>query len=107
MGVVGRKDEYFTKCPPSVILWCTSVDNQKMNAMKQVKHEIHDVTLGLRKITHYMEGLTSLMAGTYVLSLAVTKRNLALRIALGVAAGYLVLRSGSKLRAGSLGEDIL
>lgn len=75
--------------------------------MKPDKIEKHDVTLGLKKVTHYLEGMTSLLAGTYVLSLAVTKRNVALRIALGVAAGYLVLRSGSKLRAGSYGDDIL
>jgi len=48
-----------------------------------------------------------LMAGSYVLSLAVLKNNVALRVALGVAGGYLVLRSGSKLRASSLREDIL
>ena len=74
--------------------------------MKPDKNEKHDLTLGLRKVTHYLEGMTSLLAGTYVLSLAVTKRNLALRVALGVAAGYLVLRSGGKLRAGSYGDEI-
>jgi hypothetical protein len=67
----------------------------------------HDVTHGLKKVTSYLEGMTSLLAGTYVLSLAVTKRNIALRVALGVVAGYLVLRSGSKLRAGSYGDTIL
>ncbi len=74
--------------------------------MKPEKLDKNDLTLGLRKATHYLEGMTSLLAGTYVLSLAVTKRNMALRIALGVAAGYLVLRSGGKLRAGRYGEDI-
>ena len=56
----------------------------------------------LLKISNYSEGITSLMAGSYVLSLAVANRNLALRIALGVAGGFLILRSGSKLRAGSV-----
>jgi|GEM_PF-2376907 len=75
--------------------------------MKPEKIDQHDVTLGLKKVTHYLEGMTSLLAGTYVLSLAVTKRNMALRVALGVVAGYLVLRSGGKLRAGSYGDEIL
>lgn len=56
----------------------------------------------LRRITHYSEGLTSLVAGAYVLSLAVTKKNMALRIALGIAGGYLILRSGSKLHMDSV-----
>jgi len=59
----------------------------------------------LNKITHYSEGLTSFVAGTYVLSLALTKKNMALRIALGVAGGYLILRSGSKLSFGSAVEE--
>lgn len=72
-----------------------------------MKHEKHNVVYGLRKITHFSEGLTSLIAGTYVLSLAVTKGNLALRIALGITGGYLILRSGSKLNAGSFNEETL
>jgi hypothetical protein len=75
--------------------------------MKNEKNIQHEVTLGVKRVTHYMEGMTSLLAGTYVLSLAVTKRNLALRVALGVVAGYLVLRSGSKLRAGSYRPEII
>ncbi|WP_026969197.1 hypothetical protein [Algoriphagus terrigena] len=74
-----------------------------------MKHDIdkHEVAHGLARITHFAEGITSLMAGSYVLSLAVLKNNVALRVALGVAGGYLVLRSGSKLRASSFREDIL
>ena len=64
-----------------------------------------NVVHGAVKLTHYLEGLTSLIAGSYVLSLAVTKRNMAIRIALGVAGGYLVLRSGSKLNSGSFTEE--
>ncbi|REG88712.1 hypothetical protein [Algoriphagus antarcticus] len=70
-----------------------------------MKYEKHNVVYGLKKITHFSEGLTSLIAGTYVLSLAVTKRNVALRIALGVAGGYLILRSGGKLHSGSFDDD--
>lgn len=58
------------------------------------------ITDKLVKVSSYSEGLTSLVAGSYVLSLAIANRNLALRIALGVTGGYLILRSGSKLRAG-------
>ena len=61
----------------------------------------------LTKISNYSEGLTSLLAGSYVLSLAVANRNLALRIALGVAGGFLILRSGSKLNAGSFDEELI
>ncbi|WP_192349162.1 hypothetical protein [Algoriphagus sp. Y33] len=69
--------------------------------------EKHNVMYGLRKITHFSEGVTSLIAGTYVLSLAVTKRNIALRIALGIAGGYLILRSGSRLHSGSFDDEVL
>ena len=69
-------------------------------------HEKHNVVHGLKKITDFSEGLTSLIAGSYVLSLAVTKRNIALRIALGIAGGYLILRSGSKLNSGSFDDEI-
>ncbi len=64
----------------------------------------HHITIAdrLLKISNYSEGLTSLIAGSYVLSLAVANRNLALRIVLGITGGFLILRSGSKLRAGSL-----
>ncbi|MEB2775087.1 hypothetical protein SYJ56_07200 [Algoriphagus sp. D3-2-R+10] len=55
---------------------------------------------GIKRVTNFSEGLTSLIAGTYVLSLAVTKGNMALRIALGITGGYLILRSGSKLNSG-------
>ncbi|WP_339878068.1 hypothetical protein [uncultured Algoriphagus sp.] len=61
----------------------------------------------LTKISNYSEGLTSLLAGSYVLSLALANRNLALRIALGVAGGFLILRSGSKLNAGSFDEELI
>lgn len=71
-----------------------------------MKYEISNVATGLRKITDFSEGMTSLVAGTYVLSLALTKRNVALRIALGIAGGYLILRSGSKLNAGSFDEEV-
>ncbi|PZX51047.1 hypothetical protein [Algoriphagus chordae] len=57
------------------------------------------------QVSNYSEGLTSLLAGTYVLSLAIANKNLALRIALGVAGGYLILRSGSKLNSGSTGKE--
>nr|WP_139235835.1 hypothetical protein [Algoriphagus locisalis] len=59
----------------------------------------------LKKITAYSEGLTSLVAGTYVLSLALSKRNPALKVALGIAGAYLILRSGGKLHAGSFSFD--
>ena len=48
-----------------------------------------------------------MLAGSYVLSLALANRNLALRIALGVAGGFLILRSGSKLNAGSFDEELI
>ncbi|MBN3582502.1 hypothetical protein JYB64_08880 [Algoriphagus aestuarii] len=54
---------------------------------------------GLKKITDYSEGMTALLAGTYVLSLALIKGNIATRIALGLTGGYLILRSGTKLHA--------
>ncbi len=66
-----------------------------------------NVIKGAGKLTDLAEGITSLIAGTYVLSLAVTSRNMALRTALGVAGGYLILRSGSKLRAGSFSTSSL
>ncbi|MEB2782359.1 hypothetical protein [Algoriphagus persicinus] len=72
-----------------------------------MKFEKQDLIYGLKRVTNYSEGLTSLIAGTYVLSLAVTKRNMALRIALGIAGGYLILRSGSKLHSGSFDDEIL
>lgn len=59
----------------------------------------------LKKITHHSEGLTSFIAGTYVLSLALMKKNMALRIALGVTGAYLILRSGSKFGYGSALEE--
>lgn len=72
-----------------------------------MKHEKNKVMYGLKKITHFSEGLTSLISGTYVLSLALSKRNIAVRIALGIAGGYLILRSGSKLHSGSFTDDTL
>lgn len=72
-----------------------------------MKVEKQNLMYGLKKITNYSEGLTSLLAGTYVLSLAVTKGNMALRIALGIAGGYLILRSGSKLHSDSFDEEVL
>ena len=60
----------------------------------------------LSRITHYSEGLTSLVAGSYVLSLALTKKNVGLRLALGVAGGYLILRSGSKLSFGKAVDEL-
>jgi len=66
----------------------------------------HQVAHGLAKVTHFAEGITSLVAGSYVLSLALLNSNIALRVALGVAGGYLVLRSGSKLRSGSFSQEI-
>ncbi|WP_343849518.1 hypothetical protein [Algoriphagus jejuensis] len=53
----------------------------------------------LEKATHIAEGVTSLIAGSYVLSLALTKDNLLVKVAFGVAGAYLILRSGTKLRA--------
>lgn len=70
-----------------------------------MKNVDHKVMYSLKKITEYSEGLTSLVAGTYVLSLALTKRNVGLRVALGVAGAYLILRSGGKLNAGSFSFD--
>lgn len=72
-----------------------------------MKHEKQNLIYGLKRVTNYSEGLTSLVAGTYVLSLAVTKGNLALRIVLGIAGGYLILRSGSKLHSSSFEEEVL
>jgi ABC-type glycerol-3-phosphate transport system permease component len=72
-----------------------------------MKYEKQNFISGLKRITNYTEGLTSLFAGSYVLSLAVTKGNIALRIALGIAGGYLILRSGSKLHSDSFDEEIL
>ena len=72
-----------------------------------MNNEKQSLMYGLKKITNYSEGLTSLIAGTYVLSLAVTKGNMALRIALGIAGGYLILRSGTKLHSASFDEDDL
>jgi hypothetical protein len=71
-----------------------------------MKQERHHVGNWIGKIAHYSEGLTSLLAGSYVLSLAVTKSNLALRGALGAVGAYLILRSGSKLQSGSFREEI-
>ncbi|WP_373398355.1 hypothetical protein V8V91_00910 [Algoriphagus halophilus] len=68
-----------------------------------MKDETNSLIQGIKRVTDYSEGLTSLLAGTYVLSLALIKGNVALRIALGVAGGYLILRSGSKLH--SLGKE--
>ena len=68
-----------------------------------MKTESHHLIQALKKITDYSEGITSLLAGTYTLSLALTKGNVAVRIALGLAGGYLILRSGSKLH--SLNEE--
>ncbi|SMP01337.1 hypothetical protein SAMN06265367_10113 [Algoriphagus winogradskyi] len=59
----------------------------------------HKAMNSLRKITNYSEGLTSLIAGTYVLSLALSKKNIALKVAFGVAGAYLILRSGGKLNS--------
>lgn len=70
-----------------------------------MKDHKHNVVQGVGRVTHYLEGLTSLIAGSYVLSLAVTKQNMAIRIALGVAGGYLILRSGSKLHSGSFKDE--
>ncbi|PZX55363.1 hypothetical protein LV84_02501 [Algoriphagus ratkowskyi] len=70
-----------------------------------MKTEIYHIKSGVRRITDYSEGLTSLIAGTYVLSLAVTKKHVGLRIALGVVGAYLVLRSGGKLNAGTFSFD--
>lgn len=64
-----------------------------------MKEETYNLVQGIKRITDYSEGLTSLLAGTYVLSLALIKGNVALRIALGIAGGYLILRSGSKLHS--------
>lgn len=64
-----------------------------------MKTESHHLIQSLKRITDYSEGLTSLLAGTYTLSLALTKGNVAVRIALGLAGGYLILRSGSKLHS--------
>ncbi|RAI88392.1 hypothetical protein LV83_02692 [Algoriphagus yeomjeoni] len=72
-----------------------------------MNNEKQRLMYGLKKITNYSEGLTSLVAGTYVLSLAVTKGNMALRIALGIAGGYLILRSGTKLHSASFDDEIL
>lgn len=72
-------------------------------ARRQEKHPVGHV---LDKITHYSEGLTSFLAGSYVLSLAVTKSNVAFRIAFGIVGAYLILRSGSKLQSGSFQEEI-
>ncbi|SFB32268.1 hypothetical protein [Algoriphagus aquimarinus] len=72
-----------------------------------MKHEKNNVMYGLKKATHFSEGLTSLVSGAYVLSLAVSKRNVALKIALGIAGGYLILRSGSRLHSGSFNDDIV
>jgi hypothetical protein len=69
-----------------------------------MKYEKHDVTHGIKRITHSIEGLTSLIAGSYVLSLAVTKSNVLVRVALGVAGAYLILRSGGKLHYGGVEE---
>lgn len=82
-------------------------NNFKIKIYSTMIHEKHNVAYGLKKITDFSEGLTSLIAGSYVLSLAVTKRNIALRIALGIAGGYLILRSGSKLNSGSFDDEIL
>ncbi|MBN3519339.1 hypothetical protein JYB62_04935 [Algoriphagus lutimaris] len=68
-----------------------------------MKDETNSLVQGIKRVTDYSEGLTSLLAGTYVLSLALIKGNVALRIALGVAGGYLILRSGTKLH--SLGKE--
>lgn len=65
--------------------------------------EKQKVVQDIVRIPSYLEGITSLLAGSYVLSLAILKNNVALRAALGVAGGYLILRSGSKLR--SIGPD--
>ncbi|MCE7056753.1 hypothetical protein LZF95_18870 [Algoriphagus sp. AGSA1] len=70
-----------------------------------MNHEKHDRISGLKRVADFSEGLTSLIAGSYVLTLAVTKRNIALRIALGITAGYLILRSGGKLHSGSMEDE--
>ncbi len=62
-------------------------------------HDRINVAQEIGKVADFLEGITSLMAGSYVLSLAVTKSNIVLRVALGMAGGYLILRSGAKLRA--------
>lgn len=67
----------------------------------------YNVANGLKRLTNFSEGLTSLLAGSYVLSLAVTKQNMALRIILGVAGGYLILRSGGKLHSGSFDDEVV
>ena len=72
-----------------------------------MKYEINTVATGLRRITHFSEGLTSFIAGSYVLSLALTNRNVALRVALGITGGYLILRSGSKFNAGSFDDEVV
>ncbi|MBN7811521.1 hypothetical protein J0A68_11210 [Algoriphagus sp. H41] len=69
-------------------------------------HDRIKVVQGAEKVANLMEGFTSLVAGSYVLSLALTKRNLALRAALGIAGGYLILRSGGKLCSGSFSEEL-
>ncbi|HSF55836.1 MAG TPA: hypothetical protein VLA71_18930 [Algoriphagus sp.] len=69
--------------------------NNRSNVLHEVKH-----------VSHYAEGFTSLVAGSYVMILALTKNNLALRLALGIAGGYLILRSGGKLQSGSTKKGI-
>lgn len=66
-----------------------------------MKDEIDNLVHGIRRASDFSEGLTSLLAGTYVLSLAFTKGNTALKIALGIAGGYLILRSGQKMHSSS------
>ena len=70
-----------------------------------MKNEIYHIKSGVRRISDFSEGVTSLVAGTYVLSLAVTKKHVGLRIALGLVGAYLVLRSGGKLNSGSFSFD--
>ncbi len=71
-----------------------------------MKDDSYHVVHWVAKMADYSEGLTSLLAGSYVLSLAVTKSNVVLRVALGVAGAYLILRSGGKLRSGSFRQDV-
>lgn len=71
-----------------------------------MKKDNLNLVYNLKRATNISEGLTSLIAGSYVLSLALTKRNMALRIALGVAGGYLILRSGTKLNPGHLDDEL-
>ncbi len=50
--------------------------------------------LGTRRLINQSEGVTSLIAGSYVIYLAVKNKN----FAFGVAGGYLLFRGGLKMR---------